>query len=192
MTFRTIAAIIASLLISAACFAQDEALQIEMANPGFEDGLNDWAIVHPDFTSADTEVAHSDAASLRLSDDAGASNAYVAQSVPDLEGGATYVIIKKGEHGALLFGRDFFFACPGFPLETVLDPTGAGDTFAGGFMGHIAKRQRQDHATLRQAIVHGSVVASFTCEAFGPDRVANVTPDDIQQRYQAFARLTAF
>ena len=106
--------------------------------------------------------------------------------------GPGIVVIKKGEHGCLLLDADGIFAVPAFPLDNVTDPTGAGDTFAGGFMGHIAKRQRQDHATLRQAVVHGSVVASFTCEAFGPDRVANVTTDDIQQRYEAFARLTAF
>ncbi len=92
MTCRPVAAVIASLLITVCCFAQDEALQIELPNGGFEDGLSGWSIVHPDFTTVDTEIAHSGASSLRLSDATGASNAYVAQAATDLEGGATYTL----------------------------------------------------------------------------------------------------
>ncbi|NIA14332.1 MAG: sugar kinase [Nitrospiraceae bacterium] len=113
-----------------------------------------------------------------------------AKAVMDL--GPRIVVMKKGEHGCLLLDADGIFAVPAFPLDNVVDPTGAGDTFAGGFMGYIASKEQEDDATLREAVIHGSVVASFTCEAFGPDRVAQVSTGEIQQRYQAFARLTAF
>ena len=106
--------------------------------------------------------------------------------------GPRMVVVKKGEHGCLLFDRDDVFAVPAFPLRTVMDPTGAGDSFAGGFMGYIAREDSTDAATLRQAIVHGSVVASFTCEAFGPNRLAEVTAEEIAARYEAFRKLTHF
>lgn len=92
MIHRSLLLLIAILLMSGLCFAQEGAVQIEMTNPGFEDGLAGWSIPHPDFTSVDTEVAHSGNASLRLSDAEGASNAYVAQAVRDLQGGATYTL----------------------------------------------------------------------------------------------------
>ena len=106
--------------------------------------------------------------------------------------GPRIVVVKKGEHGCLLFDGEGFFVAPAFLLEDVVDPTGAGDTFAGGFMGHIASNDSTDPATLRRAVVHGTIVASFTCEAFGPDRLAAITKADIQDRYKAFTRLTAF
>ncbi len=106
--------------------------------------------------------------------------------------GPRIIVVKKGEHGCLLFDGDSIFAVPAFPLDDVLDPTGAGDSFAGGFMGHIARQDSTDDATLRQAVVHGSVVATFTCQAFGPNRLATITMNDITARYDAFRSVTAF
>jgi sugar/nucleoside kinase (ribokinase family) len=113
-----------------------------------------------------------------------------AQAVQAL--GPRIVVVKKGEHGCLLFEGGGVFAVPAFPLADVVDPTGAGDTFAGGFMGHIARKDAADAATLREAAVHGTVVASFTCEAFGPNRLAAIGHEEINERYEAFRRLTAF
>ncbi len=109
-----------------------------------------------------------------------------------LETGATYVIIKKGEHGALLFAPDFFFACPGFPLETIQDPTGAGDAFAGGFMGYLAKTGKLDNMHLRRAVVYGCVMASFNVEEFSLDRLKGLTDEDITNRYLEYVTLTRF
>ena len=106
--------------------------------------------------------------------------------------GPRIVVVKKGEHGCLLFNGDDIFAVPAYPLEDVIDPTGAGDSFAGGFMGHIARQDRIDDAMLRQAVVHGSVVASFTCQAFGPNRLAEIGMSDITARYDAFRAATVF
>lgn len=106
--------------------------------------------------------------------------------------GPRTVVIKKGEHGCLLFHERGIFAAPAFPLRDVIDPTGAGDTFAGGFMGCIAQRGNTHPETLRQAVIHGSVVASYTCEAFGPNRLAQITRPDIEARFDAFRRLVAF
>jgi sugar/nucleoside kinase (ribokinase family) len=102
------------------------------------------------------------------------------------------VVIKKGEHGCLLYVDGQFFSAPALPLEEVVDPTGAGDTFAGGFMGYLAQKDATDFDTLKQAVVHGSVVASFTCEKFGPDRLAEINQDDIVSRYESFRKLAAF
>jgi sugar/nucleoside kinase (ribokinase family) len=109
-----------------------------------------------------------------------------------LEGGAKYVIIKKGEHGACLVGRDLFFACPGFPLETIIDPTGAGDTFAGGFLGYLAKMGELDDMRLRRAVVYGCVMASFNVEDFGLDRLKGISDEDIANRYLEYVTLTRF
>ena len=109
-----------------------------------------------------------------------------------LEAGARYVVIKKGEHGALLFGPDLFFACPGFPLETIQDPTGAGDTFAGGFMGYLAKTGLLDAKHLRRAVVYGCVMASFNVEDFSLDRLKGLTEDDITNRYLEYITFTRF
>jgi sugar/nucleoside kinase (ribokinase family) len=113
-----------------------------------------------------------------------------ADAVRDL--GPRIVVVKKGEHGCLLFEGDNIFAVPAFPLRHVIDPTGAGDTFAGGFMGYIAGQDDAGSATLRQAIVHGTIVASFACEAFGPNRLGGITLADIDDRYRAFQRVLAF
>jgi sugar/nucleoside kinase (ribokinase family) len=99
------------------------------------------------------------------------------------------VIIKKGEHGALLFHHDAVFSAPAYPLEDVHDPTGAGDTFAGGFFGHLARAGRTDEATMRQAVLHGSALASFCVERFGPERLKDLTMKDIDARVKAFHEL---
>ncbi len=109
-----------------------------------------------------------------------------------LEMGPRYLVIKKGEHGALLFGEERIFFAPGLPLLEVIDPTGAGDTFAGGFMGHIARTGDTSFENMRRAIVYGSVMASFCVESFGPDKLKTLTDDDIINRYQEFKELVRF
>jgi sugar/nucleoside kinase (ribokinase family) len=111
-----------------------------------------------------------------------------------MERGPKMVIIKKGEHGAFLFkGRSIFFA-PAYPLEEVFDPTGAGDSFAGGFMGYLAAHGRgaeQDHGILRSAMTYGSVMASFNVEDFGTERVQRLTRDEVDRRFDDFRTMTA-
>jgi sugar/nucleoside kinase (ribokinase family) len=106
--------------------------------------------------------------------------------------GPSIIAPKKGEHGCLLFNGPQIFSAPAFPMAEVIDPTGAGDTFAGGFMGHIAEQDSTDFDTLKSAVIHGSVVASYTCEEFGTARLATVTPSDIRTRYEAFVELSRF
>lgn len=106
--------------------------------------------------------------------------------------GPKTVVIKKGEHGCVLIQGDQRFVVPAFLLSDVVDPTGAGDSFAGGFMGSLAKEGNTDFDALRRAVVHGTVVASFACEAFGPDRIATITEKDIHQRFEAFRELCQF
>ncbi len=106
--------------------------------------------------------------------------------------GPKYLIIKKGEHGALLFhGTDVFFA-PALPLEEVFDPTGAGDTFAGGFIGHLAKTGDISFENMKRAIIVGSAMASFCVEKFGPTRLKEITKKDIDLRIQQFKDLVSF
>ncbi|PAP76970.1 PfkB family carbohydrate kinase [Rubrivirga marina] len=107
------------------------------------------------------------------------------------EMGPGTVIIKKGEHGALLFCGDDVFSAPAYPLEDVVDPTGAGDTFLGGFAGHLARLGSTDAEAMRQAVVVGSALASFVVEAFGPDRLLSVTAEELDERIDAFRRLSA-
>ncbi|MGE5108429.1 MAG: PfkB family carbohydrate kinase [Sphingobacteriales bacterium] len=109
-----------------------------------------------------------------------------------LKMGPKYLIIKKGEHGALLFhGNEVFFA-PALPLEDVFDPTGAGDTFAGGFMGHIARTKDISFENMKTAIIVGSAMASFCVEKFGPTRLKEITKADIDERIQQFVQLVNF
>lgn len=108
--------------------------------------------------------------------------------------GPRYLIIKKGEHGALLFhgageGLEYFF-CPALPLEDVVDPTGAGDTFAGGFIGHLASLGRTDYEAMKEAVVKGSALASFTCEAFGTEGIRAVGNEALNGRIGAFRAMT--
>ncbi|HEU5316900.1 MAG TPA: PfkB family carbohydrate kinase [Chloroflexota bacterium] len=102
------------------------------------------------------------------------------------------LIIKKGEYGAVLLRNEGFFFCPAYPLEDVKDPTGAGDSFAGGFLGYLASTGDVSMAHLRRALVFGSVVASFTCEDFSVNRLATVTPDELRRRYREFREFTYF
>lgn len=107
--------------------------------------------------------------------------------------GPSVVIVKKGEYGSVLFGDDdCYFAVPGFPLETIKDPTGAGDSFAGAFMGYLARVGRTDEGSLRRAVVYGSIVGSFACEEFGAGRLLTLDDTAIRQRYAEFRRITHF
>ncbi len=109
-----------------------------------------------------------------------------------LQMGPKYLIIKKGEHGALLFHGDEVFFAPALPLEDVFDPTGAGDTFAGGFMGHLAKTGDISFENMKRGIIVGSAMASFCVEKFGPTRLKEITKRDIDARVQQFKDLVSF
>lgn len=106
--------------------------------------------------------------------------------------GPKYVVIKKGEHGALLFHNDKMFFAPALPLAAVFDPTGAGDTFAGGFAGYLAKTEDVSFENLKNAIIYGSNLASFCVEKFGTLRMEELTSDEVKQRLGAFKELTQF
>ena len=106
--------------------------------------------------------------------------------------GPKFLIIKKGEHGALLFHENHVFFAPALPLEEVFDPTGAGDTFAGGFIGHLAKTKDISFDNMKTAIIVGSAMASFCVEKFGPERLKEITKEDIDERIQEFVQLVNF
>lgn len=106
-----------------------------------------------------------------------------------LKMGPKYLIIKKGEHGALLFGGEEMFYAPALPIENVVDPTGAGDTFAGGLLGYIASKDDISFENMKRAVIAGSAMASFTVERFGTERLLEITEKDIQNRISAFQRL---
>ena len=109
-----------------------------------------------------------------------------------LSWGPRALVVKRGEYGAAMFTPETYFAIPAYPLESVFDPTGAGDTFAGGFMGYLAGHEHVDEGTLRRAIIYGSVMASFNVEEFGTERVRRLTHDEINQRFRDFKRMTHF
>jgi sugar/nucleoside kinase (ribokinase family) len=109
-----------------------------------------------------------------------------------MEMGPQFLIIKKGEHGALLFHKDHVFFAPALPLEEVFDPTGAGDTFAGGFIGHLAKTKDISFENMKTAIIVGSAMASFCVEKFGPERLKEITKKDIDARLSEFVQLVNF
>jgi len=104
--------------------------------------------------------------------------------------GPKFLIIKKGEHGALLFGEDKIYYCPALPLESVFDPTGAGDTFAGGFIGHLAASDDSSFANMKRAVIYGSAMASFCVEKFGTERILNLSKQEINTRVQEFIDLS--
>ena len=106
--------------------------------------------------------------------------------------GPKALIIKRGEYGAALFTEESYFAIPAYPLESVFDPTGAGDSFAGGFMGYLSSQEKLDNAALRRAMIFGSVMASFNVEEFGTARVDRLTADEINERFRAFKQMTHF
>ena len=103
--------------------------------------------------------------------------------------GPESIVVKRGEYGALLYSGEHFFFTPAFPLERVVDPTGAGDTFAGGFLGHVASQNKHDAATLREAIVYGSVTASFTVEDFSIERLKSLDQGQIDKRYEVMRKM---
>ncbi|UNY99940.1 PfkB family carbohydrate kinase [Zhouia spongiae] len=113
-----------------------------------------------------------------------------AQKIHEL--GPKYVVIKKGEHGALLFNHDNVFFAPALPLEDVYDPTGAGDTFAGGFVGYLSQTEDFSFENMKNAIIHGSNLASFCVEKFGTERMESLTKKEIYGRLQQFKNLTQF
>ncbi|MCH4822375.1 PfkB family carbohydrate kinase [Gramella lutea] len=108
------------------------------------------------------------------------------------EMGPKYVVIKKGEHGALLFNQDKIFFAPALPLEEVFDPTGAGDTFAGGFIGYLARTGDVSFENMKSAIIYGSNLASFCVEKFGTERMQSLTGEQVNERLEEFKRLTQF
>ncbi|HEY0155649.1 MAG TPA: PfkB family carbohydrate kinase, partial [Longimicrobium sp.] len=110
-----------------------------------------------------------------------------------MDRGPRYLIIKKGEHGAILFTPNGVFFAPGYPLEEVFDPTGAGDAFAGGFMGHLARcGTALDDADLRRAVIYGSVLGSFAVEKFSVERFKDLTMEEIEDRARSFRDMTVF
>jgi sugar/nucleoside kinase (ribokinase family) len=106
--------------------------------------------------------------------------------------GPSTVVVKKGEHGAILFDDEGVFFAPGFPLEDVFDPTGAGDAFAGGFMGYLARADSADPAHLRRAMIYGSALGSFAVESFGVDRLRDLSIEEIETRVRSFRAMTSF
>jgi sugar/nucleoside kinase (ribokinase family) len=106
--------------------------------------------------------------------------------------GPKALIVKRGEYGAALFTPQTYFAIPAYPLESVFDPTGAGDTFAGGFMGYMASQETLDEAAMRRAMIFGSVMASFNVEEFGTERVQRLTHEEINERFHTFKQMTHF
>lgn len=106
--------------------------------------------------------------------------------------GPRYVIIKKGEHGAMLFDKDKVFVAPALPLDEVVDPTGAGDTFAGAFIGYIAQQDKTDFETMKTAVIVASAMASFTVEKMGTEALENLSASDIKTRILKFKELTEF
>jgi sugar/nucleoside kinase (ribokinase family) len=109
-----------------------------------------------------------------------------------LDMGPKYLVIKKGEHGALLFNREEVFFAPALPLEEVFDPTGAGDSFAGGFIGYLANTHDISFENMKRAVIYGSALASFTVEKFGTERLLNISKEELEERIQSFIDLVQF
>jgi len=109
-----------------------------------------------------------------------------------LSWGPRALVVKRGEYGAALFTKDSYFAIPAYPLESVFDPTGAGDTFAGGFMGYLSSQEKLDDGAMRRAMIFGSVMASFNVEEFGTNRVRRLTANEINDRFRGFKQMTHF
>ncbi len=165
----------------------------EMENPRFSvvDTMDHWIESQRDelrllLKKVDAIVLN-DSEARQLSGEYGAK---AAEAVLDL--GPKYVIMKKGEHGAIMVGQHQRFLIPAYPTTNVADPTGAGDSFAGGMMGHLAREGEVTPATLRTAMAYGTVIASFNCEDFGVKRVANLTIEDVESRLAEFREMLMF
>ncbi len=130
-----------------------------------------------------------DAEARQLADE---PNIHVAAKKLMETGGLKAVVIKRGEYGAALFTENAYFAIPAYPLESVFDPTGAGDTFAGGFMGYLASQDEINEETMRRAMVFGTIMSSFNVEEFGTERVDRLTHEEINGRFSDFKRFTHF
>lgn len=156
------------------------------------DTMNFWIDVAPD--KLRETISHVDVLIINDEEARQLSGSYslirAAEQIMSL--GLKYLVIKKGEHGALLFGHEQLFLVPALPLATVKDPTGAGDTFAGGFMGHLSATGDLSFDNLKRAVIHGSAMASFCVEEFSLDRLRNVTHSQLQHRLQAFVELVKF
>jgi sugar/nucleoside kinase (ribokinase family) len=113
-----------------------------------------------------------------------------AQKILDM--GPKYLIIKKGEHGALLFNNEQVFFAPALPLEDVFDPTGAGDSFAGGFIGYLAETKDISFDNMKRGVIFGSAMASFSVEKFGTERIQNLSSEEVDERVQQFIDLVQF
>ncbi len=156
------------------------------------DTMNYWIATVPDQVEAAIRgvdvVIINDAEARQLSGEPNLIKA--ARKI--LSWGPRALVVKRGEYGAAMFTADSYFAVPAYPLESVFDPTGAGDTFAGGFMGYIASHEKPDGDALRRAVIFGSVMASFNVEEFGTERVRRLTREEINQRFRDFKRMTHF
>ena len=106
--------------------------------------------------------------------------------------GPKLLVIKKGEHGVLCFSKNFVFLAPAYLLESIYDPTGAGDSFAGGFIGYLTRSPRLNESVVRKAVIYGSVLASYNVESFSLDRVARLKPNEVEKRYRQFKEMTKF
>lgn len=175
----------------------DPAIQIDvldqMENPDFVvcDTMNYWINKTPE--SLRVVLGRIDCLMINDSEAreiTGESNLIrAAQLVREM--GPDVLVIKKGEHGALLFAEESVFSLPAFPLTRILDPTGAGDAFMGGFAGYLAQNSDITIDVLKQGVVHGSALASYTVEEFGPDRLFSVVAEEIKDRVSAFYELTS-
>jgi sugar/nucleoside kinase (ribokinase family) len=166
--------------------------QVERPRLTALDSMNLW--INTEREALTTAIERSDIVTVNDSEArqyAGTHNLFTAAR--QLLGlGPRAVVVKKGEHGALLIWQEGVFFAPAYPLEEVVDPTGAGDAFAGGFLGYLAQEADFSFDGIKKAMIHGSVLASFTVEEFGPARLARVTAEDIRARYRMFQALTSF
>lgn len=121
----------------------------------------------------------------------GASNLIKCSNMV-LDWGVDFIVVKKGEHGAIFSTRETIFPSPAYPLGEVVDPTGAGDSFAGGFMGHIARRGAIDEKTLKEAVVYGNVMGSFVVEDFGVKRLLSLTKEEVEERFRKYKKMIEF
>ena len=166
--------------------------QLPKARLAALDSMNYWIKGKPEElkkTLAEVDVLLINETEARML--SGISNLKKAAEVIQKMGPRT-LVIKRGEHGVTLFSDGGIFSAPAFPLDEVHDPTGAGDSFAGGFMGHLARADDLSHGQLRRAVIYGSVMASYAVEEFGLARLLRLTPKEIEARYREFKNLTHF